>query len=274
MGSARPAVMIVDDEPTTVDVLEVLLQGEGYTRLVTTTEPGRALELLARTVPDVLLLNLLMPEVGGLEILAAMRKDAALARIPVHILTSSTDAEAKLAALELGAHDFLAKPVDPSELALRLRNTLALRALHEGPGPARPSADRLPELTRPLPSAGRPAPGASAVGDEAPQAGRPLVSRLAGVSPRLRAIADKFVDRLEEKLAEMEQSRRACDFDALVDFAHWLRGAAGTVGFDAFTGPAEAFKAHARARSADEVDASIREILALAARVTRSGGRP
>ncbi len=66
-----------------------------------------------------------MPNLGGLEILSMIRNDQALQHIPVIILTSSTEEETKLEALELGATEFLGKPVDPSELALRLRNTLA-----------------------------------------------------------------------------------------------------------------------------------------------------
>jgi diguanylate cyclase (GGDEF)-like protein len=87
--------------------------------------------MIAETCPDVVLLDLMMPEVGGLDILRAMREDDELRRIPVVILTSSTDADTKLQALELGANDFLAKPVDPSELALRLQNTLAAKAYQD-----------------------------------------------------------------------------------------------------------------------------------------------
>ncbi|MDJ0864880.1 MAG: EAL domain-containing protein [Myxococcota bacterium] len=124
-------IMMVDDEPTTLEVLELFLEGEGYTRLVTTTDSREALDLFRETGPDLLLLDLMMPNVGGLEILDAIRSDPALQHTPVIILTSSTDAATKLRALELGATDFLGKPVDPSELALRLRNTLAAKAYRD-----------------------------------------------------------------------------------------------------------------------------------------------
>ena len=132
-GLKSATIMMVDDEPTTIEVLETYLEGEGYSNFVTTTDSRQTLDLLAAEKPDVLLLNLVMPHVGGFEILGAMRKDEALRDVPVIILTSSTDPAAKLEALKLGATDFLGKPVDPSELALRLRNTLAVSA----------SADRL-----------------------------------------------------------------------------------------------------------------------------------
>ncbi|MCP4963780.1 MAG: diguanylate cyclase, partial [bacterium] len=81
--------------------------------------------------PDVLLLDVMMPEVSGFDILKMLRQDPDYAHLPVIILTSSSDAETKLTALDLGATDFLSKPVDPSELALRVRNTLAAKAYQD-----------------------------------------------------------------------------------------------------------------------------------------------
>jgi len=120
--------MLVDDEPINTDVLQTYLEGEGYKNFVTTSESVKAIEIMRHEKPDVVLLDLMMPEVSGFDILQAMREEPALKHIPVVILTSSDDAETKLKALQLGAMDFLAKPVDASELALRLRNTLGAKA--------------------------------------------------------------------------------------------------------------------------------------------------
>jgi len=124
-------IMMVDDEEVNLDVIQTLLEDAGYRKFVPTSEPLRALEMLAAQQPDVLLLDLMMPEMNGFDILKLMRADDTLRHIPVIVLTSSTDAETKLQALELGATDFLAKPVDPSELALRLRNTLSAKAYRD-----------------------------------------------------------------------------------------------------------------------------------------------
>lgn len=121
-------IMLVDDEPINTDVLQTYLEGEGYTNFVATSDSRQALSTMSAEKPDVVLLDLMMPEVSGFDILTAMRRDKALQHIPVVILTSSDDADTKLKALQLGAMDFLAKPVDASELALRLRNTLAAKA--------------------------------------------------------------------------------------------------------------------------------------------------
>jgi diguanylate cyclase (GGDEF)-like protein len=128
---ADSVILMVDDEEVNLDIIQTLLEDAGYRNFVPTTEPLRALELLGTHRPDVVLLDLMMPELNGFEILRSMRADDTLRHIPVIVLTSSTDAETKLQALELGATDFLAKPVDPSELALRLRNTLSAKAYRD-----------------------------------------------------------------------------------------------------------------------------------------------
>jgi diguanylate cyclase (GGDEF)-like protein len=124
-------VMMVDDEPTTIDVLQAFLENEGYQRFITTTESNCALDLLGSENPDVVLLDLHMPGINGFDILSSMRRDQRYRHTPVIVLTSATDSDTKLKALQLGASDFLAKPVDPSELALRLRNTLAAKAYQD-----------------------------------------------------------------------------------------------------------------------------------------------
>ncbi len=120
-------VMMVDDEALLTDVIQSHLEDHGYQRFVTCNEPTEAMALMRAHRPDVLLLDLMMPKVSGFEILGAMRADPALMYLPVIVLTAASDAETKLLALEMGATEFLAKPVDASELVLRLRNTLAFK---------------------------------------------------------------------------------------------------------------------------------------------------
>ncbi len=129
--SAQSTIMMVDDEPIILETLQMFLEDAGYGNFITTTEPKKALNMVVLKKPDVVLLDVMMPEISGLEILEQMRSKEALKHIPTIILTSATDPETKLKALELGATDFLAKPVDPSELALRLRNTLAAKAYQD-----------------------------------------------------------------------------------------------------------------------------------------------
>ncbi|MGI9285994.1 MAG: GGDEF/EAL domain-containing response regulator [Pseudomonadales bacterium] len=124
-------IMMVDDEPLTMEMVQIFLEDAGYSNFVLVEKSPLAMETIARKQPDVVLLDLNMPEVSGFEILSAIRAKEALKYLPVIVLTSSTDAETKLQALELGATDFLSKPVDASELALRVRNMLAVKAYQD-----------------------------------------------------------------------------------------------------------------------------------------------
>ena len=123
-------VMIVDDESAMTELIRAYLQDEGYTNFVTTNDPHQTLDLLRREDPSVLLLDLTMPHLSGFKVLEAIRTERALRYTPVIVLSDSTSADVKLRALRLGATDFLSKPVDPSELVLRVRNTLAFRQYH------------------------------------------------------------------------------------------------------------------------------------------------
>ena len=129
-------VMMVDDEPLTIDVTRVHLLDAGYSRFIWTTDPLQALEMIERARPDVLLLDLIMPVMSGLEILACMEEQGLLRHVPTIMLTGSRDPANKLKALSLGVTEFLMKPLDASELVLRLRNTLAAKAYWESSSPS------------------------------------------------------------------------------------------------------------------------------------------
>jgi diguanylate cyclase len=120
-------VMMVDDEPMMTDVIQTYLEEAGYSRFVSVNDPLLALETARRHRPGLLLLDLMMPGLSGFDILAALRKDKELRYIPVIVLTAANNALTKLRALELGATEFLAKPVDSSELVLRVRNSLVFK---------------------------------------------------------------------------------------------------------------------------------------------------
>ncbi len=127
----RATIMMVDDEPITLEIIQMFLEDAGYTHFVLVSDSREAMETVERERPDIILLDLLMPHVGGFEILEQIRTHERFEHLPVVVLTSSSDAPTKLKALELGATDFLAKPVDESELVLRVRNTLAAKAYQD-----------------------------------------------------------------------------------------------------------------------------------------------
>ena len=124
-------IMIVDDEIANVLVAKKYLERAGYRSFETTTDSSTALNLIFSTKPDVLLLDINMPEIDGIQILKEIRSRNEFRRLPVLILTANNEAAVKLACLELGATDFLVKPVDPMELAPRVRNALQTKVYED-----------------------------------------------------------------------------------------------------------------------------------------------
>lgn len=120
-------IAIVDDEPTNVKVVGRLLSLEGYSNFVSTCDARDAVGLIQDQLPDLIMLDLMMPHVSGLEVLRTVREHPHMRLTPIVVLTASTDRELRIEALHAGANDFLNKPIDPSELAPRVGNLLALK---------------------------------------------------------------------------------------------------------------------------------------------------
>ena len=120
-------VMIVDDEEANVLTVKQHLVRAGYQNFVTTTDARQAITLAHKEKPDLILLDIKMPHINGLEILHVLGHDEQLKNIPVVILTAAADPKIKATALEMGANDFLTKPVDSIELIPRVRNALLIK---------------------------------------------------------------------------------------------------------------------------------------------------
>ena len=130
-ASRDACIMIVDDDAANIEVAQAYLEQEGFGNFVTTTRPASVLELARSHRPDIILLDIQMHDANGLQLLEELRVDEQLRGVPAVVLTSTTDPEKKLKALRLGATDFLAKPVDPSELLLRIENVLNLKTAQD-----------------------------------------------------------------------------------------------------------------------------------------------
>ncbi|MFN9747557.1 MAG: EAL domain-containing protein [Betaproteobacteria bacterium] len=124
-------VMMIDDEPMLTEVIGTYLEDAGYRHCVGINDATVALQKVRELNPALVLLDLVMPGVSGFEILEAMRQDEQLRYTPVIVLTAASDPDTKLKALSIGATEFLAKPVDPSELVLRVRNSLVLKVYQD-----------------------------------------------------------------------------------------------------------------------------------------------
>ena len=124
-------ILIVDDQESIVDLLRGILESEGYRNLVSTTDPRLARQLRHEHPPDLILLDLHMPYLSGVEVLQELTKASAGEYLPVLVLTSDVTSEAKQQTLSMGAKDFLLKPFDTTEVVLRVRNLLETRAVYK-----------------------------------------------------------------------------------------------------------------------------------------------
>lgn len=119
-------ILIVDDQPDLAGMMADLLGDAGYaTRIV---DNGRAaLAEVQADPPDLLLLDVHMPELDGFEVATMLKADPATATIPIIMVSAQEGRGSRLIGLESGAEDYLSKPVDPAELIAKIRNLLLLR---------------------------------------------------------------------------------------------------------------------------------------------------
>jgi putative two-component system response regulator len=121
-------ILIVDDQSANVSLIEKMLDIEGYTNVMSTTDPTRVETIYAEQNSDLILLDLNMPVMDGYQVLAKIRKvDPDYP--PIIVLTAQSDRESRIRALDIGARDFLAKPFDRVELMTRIRNMLEVRIM-------------------------------------------------------------------------------------------------------------------------------------------------
>ncbi len=125
-------ILAIDDETANVLLLRSLLEREGYHDIHCLTDPAHALAAYVELQPDLVLLDLMMPVVDGFQLLEAFgRHDRADEFRPILVLTADTTIHARRRALALGAKDFVSKPFDVIEIALRISNLLETRILYQ-----------------------------------------------------------------------------------------------------------------------------------------------
>ena len=128
--SAQARILVVDDTPANVKLLADLLAVKGYA--VVTAGGGReGLERVARDKPDLVLLDVMMPDLNGYEVCRSIRADPATAALPVVLVTALDAGEERIKGLEAGADDFLSKPVNQVELVARVKSLLRVKSLYD-----------------------------------------------------------------------------------------------------------------------------------------------
>lgn len=136
-------ILVVDDQPSNVRLLEVFLAEAGYRRVEGITDPTLVLESIDRDPVDLILLDMRMPVLDGLGVLTLLQDAIRLEGLQVIVLTAQTERETRLAALSRGARDYLVKPFDNEEVLYRIHNALEARFLYQD---RENEAERLEEM--------------------------------------------------------------------------------------------------------------------------------
>ncbi len=144
MTGPVPVVLVVDDEPAICRLLRMSLGVQGW-KVEEAATAAAALARIAAGPPDVVVLDLGLPDRDGLEVIAEVRRTSA---VPIVVLSSRETEQAKVAALDLGADDYVTKPFGMEELTARLRTALRHRLAREGAAPTFNSGDLAVDLVR------------------------------------------------------------------------------------------------------------------------------
>jgi class 3 adenylate cyclase len=125
-----PRILAVDDAPANLDILRVRLESQGY-EVFTAADGEQALERVAELEPDLILLDIMMPKLDGIEVVKRLKQDAAQRFIPVILITAKADTKDVVVGLEAGGDDYLTKPFEHAALMARVRSLLRSKQLHD-----------------------------------------------------------------------------------------------------------------------------------------------
>ena len=143
---AQPKILVVDDEPNITEAIVYNLTQAGF-RTLTAHDGARALELARRDLPDLITLDVMLPDLDGWEVCRLLRQDTRTRRIPLIMLSVKRDETDKIIGLELGADDYLTKPFSPKELVARVKAVLR-RAAEPAPEEVLAAGDLRVDLAR------------------------------------------------------------------------------------------------------------------------------
>jgi two-component system KDP operon response regulator KdpE len=144
MADKGISVLVVDDEPPIRRFLRTSLSAQGY-RISEAERGAEALDRIPREQPDVVVLDLGLPDIDGLSVIEAVRRESA---VPIIVLSSRSDEQGKVQALDLGADDYVTKPFGMEELVARIRTALRHRFQQRGERPVFVSGDLAVDLAR------------------------------------------------------------------------------------------------------------------------------
>jgi two-component system phosphate regulon response regulator PhoB len=143
MGTMEPLILVCDDEPDLVDLLALHLGREGFRALAVGNGQAVLDATSAGPLPEAILLDLMLPDISGIEVCRRIRRDPRTAGIPIVVLSARGEEIDRVVAFEVGADDYVVKPFSVRELLLRLRAILRRTTLPAAEGPDPVTRDRL-----------------------------------------------------------------------------------------------------------------------------------
>jgi serine phosphatase RsbU (regulator of sigma subunit) len=125
-----PLILIVDDNPANVEIFEMRLAANNY-EIITASDGEAGLAMAKERLPDLILLDIMMPKMDGIEVCRRLRADSSLPFMPIIMVTAKTDSKDVVAGLEAGADEYLTKPVNHAALVARVKSMLRIKLLHD-----------------------------------------------------------------------------------------------------------------------------------------------
>jgi DNA-binding response OmpR family regulator len=125
-----PQILIVDDNPANLDIFQTRLAAQGY-EILTASDGEEALAVAREKQPDLILLDIMMPKLSGIEVCRRLKGDSSLPFMPIVMVTAKADPKDVVAGLEAGADEYLTKPVDQTALVARVKSMLRSKGLHD-----------------------------------------------------------------------------------------------------------------------------------------------
>lgn len=249
---APTRVLVVDDGEENRELVQLVLQNVGID--VAVAENGQiAVDTVRAQAFDLILMDMQMPVLDGYGATRQLRADGV--EIPIIALTADAMKGFEEKCLAAGCTGYLTKPVDIDQLletlGERLGGTLEAAVAASAPEDA-PASEIEAALT-----AGDPT--------------RTIHSRLENAGPAIQATVCKFVDGLDDRFAAARSALEAGDMDAIASFAHWIKGAGGTVGFDEFTKPAARLEALAKGNAVEYLESALAALETIGAALVRPG---
>ncbi|HEV3418174.1 MAG TPA: response regulator [Pirellulales bacterium] len=257
-------ILLVEDGETNRKLIGLMLKRTGAD--VALAENGQiGVDRAMRHPFDLILMDMQMPVMDGYTAASLLRHWGAT--IPIVALTAHAMKGDEAKCRAAGCSGYLTKPIDP-DLLVRTIAAMVEKKEEKGSKGEKGSGTVLrvgPTATQHCQEA---VPDTFSPADTLSPANAPMYSTLPMDDPEFRDIVENFIERLNGRLAAMQQALESKDFQELAGLAHWLKGSGGTAGFPAFTQPAKAMEALAKERRCGEIEAALAELRKLASQIS------